>query len=304
MLTAVISNGEVCIPLLQFLKQHGIPVHLFCDIQDPAERAMTESFCNAWKIPFQNGKEPSSLYEWLKHISPTIVFVCGYNHRIDVASLPSSIVNSIFNIHPGPLPAYRGPSPVFWQLKDGVKDTGVCIHRIARHFDAGDIIWEKKITREDYFTYTHLTRLLNYLALEGVGMILQHLSIRKPLPELQQDKSKARYHKRPSQEDVTINWQNMRADEIIRTVNACNGWNKGALTTLKGAPCKIIDAVKLKIKSSPGIAPGIIMQLKEECWAACTNNEVLSITLINFDGNFVPARLLEKYGFRKGDRFE
>lgn len=303
MLTAVISNGEVCIPLLQFLKQHGIAVHFFYEIQDPGERAMAEGFCSAWKIPMQAGEGEASLYEWLNKISPSLVFVCGYNKRIDIASIPRSVAN-MFNIHPGLLPAYRGPSPVFWQLRDGAKEIGVSIHRVAQHFDAGEIVWEKKIPREEYFTYTHLTRLTNYFALEGVGMILQHLLQGKTLPSQKQDNTKAHYHKRPTLEDVSIQWQTMRADEIIRQINACNGWNKGALTTIKGMPCKIIDAIKLKIKSTAGIVPGNIIQLKDECWVACTNNEMLSITFINFDGNFVPARLFDKYGLRKGDRFE
>jgi len=44
------------------------------------------------------------------------------------------------NVHPSALPAYRGPAPLFWQLRDGVRVGAVSIHRLTPALDAGDVL--------------------------------------------------------------------------------------------------------------------------------------------------------------------
>ena len=46
----------------------------------------------------------------------------------------------IINIHNGPLPKYRGVSPINWALKNNESDHGVTIHEITPGIDDGDII--------------------------------------------------------------------------------------------------------------------------------------------------------------------
>lgn len=53
------------------------------------------------------------------------------------------------NIHPSLLPAYRGPHPVFWQLKRGEQKMGVSLHQVNAEFDAGDIILQREIVFAD-----------------------------------------------------------------------------------------------------------------------------------------------------------
>ena len=49
------------------------------------------------------------------------------------------------NLHPSLLPAYRGPYPVFWQLKNGEMKTGVTLHLISEEIDAGDIVLQTEV---------------------------------------------------------------------------------------------------------------------------------------------------------------
>ena len=63
--------------------------------------------------------------------------------------LPSSITKlatvDCLNIHPSKLPRYRGPDPIFWQLRSGECETGVTIHKVSNQFDSGDILAFRKI---------------------------------------------------------------------------------------------------------------------------------------------------------------
>ena len=45
-----------------------------------------------------------------------------------------------WNLHPSLLPKYRGPSPLYWQLKNEETETGVTIHEVTRRVDAGHIV--------------------------------------------------------------------------------------------------------------------------------------------------------------------
>ena len=42
-----------------------------------------------------------------------------------------------FNLHPSRLPAYRGPTPLFWQFRAGEERMGITLHRATAALDAG-----------------------------------------------------------------------------------------------------------------------------------------------------------------------
>lgn len=44
------------------------------------------------------------------------------------------------NLHPSRLPAYRGPSPLFWQFRNGEERMGVTLHRAVAAVDAGPVL--------------------------------------------------------------------------------------------------------------------------------------------------------------------
>ena len=45
-----------------------------------------------------------------------------------------------FNLHPSLLPAYRGPSPLFWQFRHGEERMGITLHRASAEVDAGPVV--------------------------------------------------------------------------------------------------------------------------------------------------------------------
>lgn len=50
----------------------------------------------------------------------------------------------IINLHNGPLPKYRGVSPINWALKNGEREHGVTIHEITPGIDDGPIVGQLK----------------------------------------------------------------------------------------------------------------------------------------------------------------
>ena len=79
------------------------------------------------------------LADVLREARPDVVFAACYPRRIDDDAVAASGAGG-FNVHPAVLPAYRGPSPVFWQLRDGCARGGVTVHRVTGEMDAGPIV--------------------------------------------------------------------------------------------------------------------------------------------------------------------
>ena len=66
--------------------------------------------------------------------------------RLLPPSLLAVLRHGFLNMHPSLLPAYRGPAPLFWQLRDGVAKTGVTIHWMDASFDTGALAAQAPVT--------------------------------------------------------------------------------------------------------------------------------------------------------------
>lgn len=228
----------------------------------------------------------------------------GYSHLIDIAQLPAALLAATYNIHFGPLPAYRGPNPVFWQLRNGLPTLSVAIHRINEKFDKGPVVWVKDIPRGYHLNYGTAHTMLAHVALEGVVYILQHHAQRKQLGQIAPGTSTSKYYHRPRLNDVLIDWEKMESIQILNLIAACNPWNKGALTLHQGQELKIIDAEISKEKPGSNISfvPGTIVKHDKCLQIVCKGNKLLNINMLVLNGAFIPARYVEKYGFQAGQR--
>ncbi len=68
-----------------------------------------------------------------------LIVVAFFNQLLKPAVLAIPELGAV-NFHPSLLPAYRGPSPLFWTYKDGCETTGLTIHRIAAGEDDGAVL--------------------------------------------------------------------------------------------------------------------------------------------------------------------
>src|SRR5438094_884270 len=139
----VISGAEICQPILYHLASKKATISLFfAGIAGSETTKQLVSFCESFRIPIVVETTKDHIYEWVHNDRPDIVFIMSYGRILNVTRL-GPFTSGVFNIHFGALPNYRGPSPVFWQLKNGEKNIEVCIHRITKKADAGAIIWRK-----------------------------------------------------------------------------------------------------------------------------------------------------------------
>lgn len=118
--------------------------------------------------------------------------------------IPDQIIDSAkhaFNLHPGPLPGYRGYSPVFWQLYHGENEAGITLHELTDQLDAGAIYGERRTPVTDRDTFWSLYRRLATEGHELVSALVNDLRNGKE-PELDEPTSGGETHPRFDGEDV------------------------------------------------------------------------------------------------------
>lgn len=223
--------------------------------------------------------------------------------------LPSSVFNlpmkGFFNIHPGPLPQYRGADPVFQQLKHKEKQAGVTVHKLDEGFDTGPLVMCEMLNIDPLDTYGLLTTKLANLAARLCGTLIKLLSLDFDIASKPQDATKARYFKRQQAADIVINWQTMDADSVIALIKACNPWNKGAVTKINNQVIRLLDAEKLPFNSYLIKEPGYILDIDEKGITVSTiQEEALLIRIMYTEEGFLPAFVSGRLGIRAGHRFE
>ena len=132
----------------------------------------------------------------LRELEPDLIAIASFSQILPREVFDYPRLGAI-NIHAGILPQSRGPTPIFWSLFDGVKETGVTIHSVEVGVDSGDILTTETVSLAAQDTERSLTERLGTLAatlLPGViGIIESGCG-----SGTAQDDEEARYYRRPT----------------------------------------------------------------------------------------------------------
>ncbi|MEI2739131.1 MAG: formyltransferase family protein [Chitinophagaceae bacterium] len=220
----------------------------------------------------------------------------------EILSLP---VKGFINFHYGLLPACRGPQPILRHLLNNDKEAGVTVHIVDQGIDTGPVIMQEKIAIEDSDTYGILQSKLAFLAAKQAATLLKILSYGTVIPAAPQDESKAAYYEMPVAKNLTIDWKGMSAAVIVRLVNACNPWNKGAGTAINGWVVGITEAEILGDNSSAAMTAGTIIECNKEngLTVATADDKILKINIVYTNEGFFSGSRLASFGVKAGMQF-
>lgn len=133
----------------------------------------------AWEsgIDLYRVRNPSSMdvLELVKNLGVDVGCTACFDRLIrkPLRNVPSL---GFLNVHPSLLPAYRGPSPLFWTFRDGVRETGVTIHRMDAGADTGPILAQAPFTLADGLTGPEADRLAAALGADLLVQVLDGLA--------------------------------------------------------------------------------------------------------------------------------
>jgi len=128
----------------------------------------------------------------VRSYAPDIVLVMNFDQILQQAiiSLPS---RGVLNVHPSPLPKFRGPCPVFWALIDRVHEAGVTLHVVdSADIDCGPIVAQAKVPLDAVFSAAEVTSALFVMGVQFVRPAIEQ-SMNGDGDAHQQDEAAASY---------------------------------------------------------------------------------------------------------------
>ncbi len=218
------AGVEVCALLLSGPQLHPLRPEVAI-ASDPLALPLLESFVkpNALHLAWQQGipvyeSGPLSapgLADRIGQLAPDVACVACFD-RIIPARLRALPRYGFLNVHPSLLPHFRGPEPLFWQLRSGVNPVGVTVHWMDAGPDTGDIAGQRSLPLADGISGRKADALCaaagGDLLAEVVGQLAAGRAERRPQP------TGGSYQPAPGPEDFRVenDWSARRVFNFMR----------------------------------------------------------------------------------------
>ncbi|MDF2191833.1 formyltransferase family protein [Paraflavitalea sp. CAU 1676] len=300
---AILCNDRLALPALAALLQAGRVAAVGMadgqqDIRPLVERMSKEAAVSC--TFFSRTGFQQQLFTWLHQHHPDVVLVKTFPWKIPAAALGLPRFGFI-NFHYAPLPAWRGANPLFWMIRNRVAMGGITVHQMDAAFDNGPVILQVPVPIQPQVTYGILNTQLAYAGLQVAQHLLQLLDAGS-IHATPQDESQACWHRKPEPADLVIDWNTMKAVEVMALVKACNPWNKGAATSWNGWTFGITEASVHT--GSPGPAPGTVTALDAAhgLLIACADGQLIRAEVVYCEEGFFTGAQLALFGLKKHER--
>lgn len=247
----------------------------------------------------------ADLNAWLSATKSDAVIVHTFPFKIPTSCLITPSMG-FYNLHPGPLPAYRGPDPVFWQMKHGNDTTGITVHKMEADFDTGPICHYEETTIEAIHTYGLVQTHLSFAARKAVEAIIEHLAKGEAPPMLPQDHANAAFHKKATAQDLLIEWTQMTSKDVSALVRACNPHQNGAIAFYRGVITRVLEVTPVELEIAPRLPAGTVIAADEVrgIHILCADGSAVKPEILHVEeGYFSGTRFCEVFEVRIGDKF-
>ena len=241
----------------------------------------------------------ASSVKFLKNLKPDIFIVIAYGQILSAELL--SIPKLSVNLHASLLPRYRGAAPINWAIINGEKESGVTIIKMSEKMDAGDILFQKKISIGEQDTAVTLEEKMSE---EGAKLLLDALKAIEGgfYKEQPQDKKEMSLAPKLKKADGLIDWSSS-AQDIHNLIRGAIPW-PGAFTHHKGKLLKIFQGRDfLPLEDAGPRNPGEIVKVLKDGLAVATGKGDLIIEELQIEGKrrMNAQEFIQGHKIREGD---
>lgn len=180
-----------------------------------------------------------------------LLLCAAYPHKIPVDVIES--FDYAVNVHPSLLPHGRGPWPLPWSILRGDATTGVTLHKLARDWDAGDILLSEEVT---IGSEENLESLSAKIQLCAAPLVAKFLANPDAVWRAAQPQGPGTYQSWPRESDRTISWEDDVAS-IHRVIRAFGKFESYAW--IQGRKCFVCDATVWQQEHT--YAPGTVVHV-------------------------------------------
>ena len=305
---SLLSNSLLVFPTIDFLAGERLLAGLAAPESNTLLCEHFSRLADEAGVPFTTVRKAclqADLSAWIATTKTDCVVVQTFPYRIPEACLEAA-PRGFFNIHPGPLPSYRGPDPVFWQLAAGETEVILTLHEMDKHFDTGPVLARHSVSLNPADTYGYTQSQLALAAPELLKTLAGHLENANPPPLSIQPQEGAAYHAKPSIDQLIIDWDKNSSEQLHQLVRACNPNQNGAITFFRGVMARLLEVLPMSPEIIPSLPPGTIIAADDNrgLQILCNDHQALRINVIHVDeGYYSGAQFCEVFEVSLGEKF-
>ena len=306
MKVSFLCNSFLALPSVHFLYEQQRLAGLASSSRNPLLANQLALLAVDMQVPYARIAPEciqTDIRNWIQSTNPDIVVVQTFPHLIPAACLGIPPLG-FYNIHPSPLPAYRGPDPIFWQIKNEEQTSGVTLHKMEAAFDTGPVFHIEPVPLDRADTYGLVQSNLSYAALESLKALITCDRLDDHL--VQQSEALSSAQPKARTDDLIIDWPGASASEVDALVRACNPHQNGAITFFREVLTRVLETSFYTLDRAPKLPAGSIIAADNErgLQVLCSDGRALGLELLHVDeGYFSGRRFCEVFKVGLGEKF-
>ncbi|MCG9760792.1 hypothetical protein CWC29_023090 [Pseudoalteromonas sp. S4498] len=262
---ALFSGSCLCLLAVQYLLQReALACVVLVEAEANPDLEQLKQFLNHHQIPMLQYREDSDkhLISELDRLGANRGLVYLFRHRIR-SEVIRYFNNDIVNIHPSALPEFRGPMPLFWQLKEGAETVRLTLHKVIEELDCGAIGAYIDLPIHPFDT----SQCLHQKVAQMVPALLDKLIQQEATGTLNWHEqpqaealNKIHYARHVKIEDLVIDFQRDTCTQIVNLTRAANTELGGARFKFRNGLIQLMQATKIDCDLM-GVRPGTVIEL-------------------------------------------
>lgn len=220
--------------------------------------------------------------EYLKGLSLDCLVVAGFPTIFGEKLLDA--IELVINLHGGPLPKYRGGSPLNWQIAQGEESIEISAIQMDSGLDTGPLLAARRFSIDSDSSIGQVQATADELFGELAAEVIQLLVHGRLRPKIQRN-AKATYWHQRSDEDGRIDWRSMSSRQVHNLVRAVSYPYPGAWTLWEGRVVRVLKT-SVPIESIRG-TPGRVCKIRGLGTFVTCRDTAVRIVSVQRDGHEV-----------------
>jgi methionyl-tRNA formyltransferase len=227
-------------------------------------------------LPFRAPKGPNGdeTLAWARGLGCRLAVMSGYAKIVRKPFL-DVFSDGVINLHGGPLPSYRGGSPLNWQILRGEREIGISVMFTDEGVDTGPVLARHSfpLGPDDTIDEVVAKTLPRFERLLLGVLDAKRRGTLRPEP---QDPARARYFAKRLPEDGFIDWRAMTAQQVHDLVRALSGSYPGAFTVHRGRKV-VLERTRLLAETIIAPPGRVLARRADGVEVACADRALLVV---------------------------
>jgi len=258
---ALFTGSSFSLPAIQYLQtQERLACVVLVDAEPNPDLLQLTQILKQLDIKVLNysTKNVEPLIAALDASSASYGMVYLFRHII-TEELLNYFHHDIYNIHPSDLPKYKGPMPLYWQVRHGLSSTLLTLHRVTTEIDSGEIGVQLEMPIHPFenlmCVYQKSAQFIPQLLHQFIEQFENQTVEWRP-----QESGEYPSAPFPKPEDLVVNWEQHTAADIVNMARAGSGDFANVRICFNSNEIQLVQASKQKL-NVVGIPPGTVIEV-------------------------------------------